>query len=142
MGESTRERFHEIAKFRRRGELFMMSMFNTVFWLGQTECWREEGAPKDIVEPHIGSYGPTLNKNRILCLDRMEMMVEVHSGLGYSELVESGEPSPYASIVPIIPLFEPKVLAEDERTITLKTAAGEIRRFLKTEGYGGECRSI
>jgi hypothetical protein len=86
MSESTRERFCEIAKFKRPGELFMMSMFNTLYWEPTIRRWRKEGAPEGIVPgPDAVLYGPTLKQNRFLHFDRMEMMWQVHSGIGYWE---------------------------------------------------------
>ena len=140
MTESTRERFHGIAQFKRPNELFMMSMFSNLYWNGAIKRWRSEGAPDDIVPPADAVlYGPTLRQNSFFHFDRMEMMVDVHSGMGYWEDQQSsihGYLRPI-TLVPIIPLFDPEVLAEDERTTTIKTAGGTVIKVVRAKDYAG-----
>ncbi len=138
MNETTQQKFHKIAQFNGSGKLFMMSMFNTLFWEKTIQRWRKEGAPEDIV-PAIDSYlyGPTLRQNEYFHLDRMQMMSEVRSGMLYTEGEHWKDFPPRSSLVPIIPLFEPEILAQDERTITLRAASGQVGKIMRAEGYEG-----
>lgn len=138
MSESTRERFCEIAKFKRPRELFMMSMFNTLYWDTAIKRWRKEGAPEDIVPgPDAVLYGPTLEQNRLFHFDRMEMMWQVHSGMGYWEGQPRVDFPPRVSLVPIIPLYEPKIIEDDGRTITAWAATGSLVKITKEGQYRG-----
>ena len=145
MAGSAKERFHGIARFKSTNDIFMMSMFNTLFWNRAIQRWRSEGAPDDIVPPADAVlYGPTLRQNSFLHLDRMEMMVDVHSGMGYWEegswedqQKATGRFLRRGTLVPIIPLFEAETLVEDDRTTTIRTAGGTVVRVMRATDYAG-----
>ena len=50
MNISTKERFLDICHFKRPGDLFMRG---DGFWAETLEKWVEQGAPKEIIDPHF-----------------------------------------------------------------------------------------
>ena len=117
---SNRERFRAIAKFQRPGDLYVSQRF----WLETLNKWVEQGAPEQILDGrYCGQYFGLEHERRIS---------EVVSG-SVEVKYQVGESESYYVIPPILPHFETRVLAEDERTVTIVNEAGQTIKIFKND---------
>lgn len=141
--DSNRQRFHEISKFKRTGDLYMMSMFNALQWSNTLKLWVEQGAPEDIYLNPDGPYlyGETVRQNEIFGFDRAEMMWQVRTGLTGTY---TGQPRvdvpPRSSLVPIWPLYEIEILKAEGSVLTAWAGSGhkvrvDLEKFTEGQLY-------
>jgi len=96
-----RERFLKIARFELRSELFVPS-WHQWFWYDTCVGWTKEGAPLAVLSnEHRAEY---------FGFDRVEV-ISVRSNI-----ISLGQCFGPPYVPPLIPLFERKVIEEDERT--------------------------
>lgn len=120
---SNKERFKAIARFERPGELSLPTFFNN-FWRETLIDWVDKGAPEQLLDSaYLGQY---------FGFDHVRRMREIVSGLGNARY-EVGEVEAYMATPPIVPLFKPKVLDEDEHTLTIINQAGQTVRVFKND---------
>ncbi|GAH87903.1 unnamed protein product, partial [marine sediment metagenome] len=106
------------------------------FWPETREKWVKQGAPKEI----LPAYGER-RTSRFL-RDYFQF------GFDYFRSVQTGvgshidhEPSglgygiEYRQITPIVPNYEPRIISEDERTITYISGDGQTMRSLKDAAF-------
>ena len=113
-----RERFLEIAHFERTGDIFLPSNYQW-FWHQTILRWVKEGAPPQILSRD--------HRNEFFGFDRTEIIPIVSS---LQALGKEGGP-PY--VPPLVPLFEPRVIEEDERIRVVIDESGTKCRVYKNE---------
>jgi uroporphyrinogen decarboxylase len=132
MVATARERFLDIARFKRPGDLYMMSMFNALQWSNTLKRWIEQGAPDGILLDPEGPYlyGETVRQNEIFGFDRCEMMWQVRTGLAATY---QGNPRvdvpPKSSLVPIWPLNDLSIVKSEGSLHTAWAASGHLIRI-------------
>jgi uroporphyrinogen-III decarboxylase len=121
MAISNRERYRDIAHFKRTGDLF----YSDAFWQETLIYWVvREGAPEQITNnTWRGNY---------FGYDHSRGMREIISGLGNAPYL-AGEVEAYLPIPPIVPQFQTKVVKEDEKHIILINQGGQTVRVLKND---------
>ncbi len=129
MNISPKERFLDICHFKRPGDLSMLTSIN-VFWEQTLEKWVEQGAPKEIINPgfrreyfqfeHIRRLAET--NSGAIGEGREEVPPKIDLGHGITARVGSG---------PLIPAHEPRIISENESTVTLINAAGQTVKYIK-----------
>ncbi len=132
MNISPKERFLDICHFKRPGDLFT---FDT-FWPETREEWVKQGAPKQI----LPAYGER-RTSRFLrdyfqfgfdhyqsALTGVGSRINYDpSGLGYG--IE------YRQMTPVVPNYEPRIISEDEHTITYINGDGQTMKSLKDASF-------
>ena len=135
MSISDRERFLGICHFERLGDLYISDWF----WPTALEEWVKQGAPKQIV--------PEVHEQEHMWLGSGFLSDYFQFGRRYRVGVASQEPrldseikrinhlliSPLAWVV--APNYEPRIISEDERTITFIDGAGRTLRVFKDNPY-------
>ena len=130
MSISTRERFLGICRFERPGDLF----YYDFFWPETREEWVKQGAPKQI----LPAYGER----------RTSRFLRDYFQFGYYRSVLTGvgnrigfEPSglgygiEYRQMTPVVPNYEPRIISEDEHTITYINGDGQTMKSLKDASF-------
>ena len=130
MNISPKERFLDICHFKRPGDLCMLSTLN-LFWEQTLEEWVKQGAPKEIIGPRFRKeyfrfeHLRRLNGTESLAIigeGREEIPSKID--LGHGITVGRGSSS-------IVPAYEPRIISEDEHTVTLINAVGQMVKRLK-----------
>ena len=123
MSISNRERFLGICRFERPGDLYA----HDYFWPETLRKWVKQGAPEQILNERF--------RADYFQLDFVPWIIDIRSGvwwagkitdLGYG--IKAGE-----GILPIIPAFEPRIVSEDERTITVRNSSGQTVKHLRDD---------
>jgi len=115
---SNRERYKAIARFQRTGDLWM----NDLFWPEALVLWMENGAPASMLDEAW--------RSRYFGFDTERYAHEIVSGLGAAPLIVGGSFA-FDYIPPIVPRYEPEVLEEDERSVTMINHVGQTIKLLK-----------
>ena len=129
MNISPKQRFLDIAHFKRPGDLCMIDGATK-----QTlEKWIEQGAPKEIVNPGFGrEYFQFEMRGRGL--------TEIKSGIygwGGEEKPRTNIDLGHGIVVgtegagPLVPAYEPRFISGDEHTVTAITEQGQTVKYLK-----------
>jgi len=128
MDVSPREMFLDICHFKRQGDLCLTSITNA-FWGETLSEWVKQGAPEQISNARFrGDY---------FQFQHVRWLAEIRSGivggdvskktdLGYGIVVDEGNP-------PIVPGYEPRIVEEDERTVTFINGSGQKVRSSKLD---------
>ncbi len=123
MSISNRERFLGICRFERPGDLYV----HDYFWPETLRKWVKQGAPEQILNERF--------RADYFQLDFVPWIGDIRSGLWWAGKmtdlghgIKVGEGGP-----PIIPAFEPRIVSEDERTITVINCSGQTVRYLKED---------
>ena len=136
MNISPKERFLDICHFKRLGDLFYFDWF----WPETLEEWVKQGAPKQIVptgEEHMWRAGRFLS-------DYFQFDRWYRLGVGVvarqpsrldSEINRINELliSPLVSVV--APNYEPRIISEDEHTVTCIDGAGRTFKVFKDNPF-------
>jgi hypothetical protein len=123
---TARERFKAIARFQRPGDLYILE----IFWPGTLANWVSQGAPREFLIEEPGSYGNHFLRDYFK-LDDQQIITEVKSGatgdnprdIGYGITVLPGSP--------LVPDYEPKIIADDELYLTYINTRGQVVRTAK-----------
>ena len=135
MSVSDRERFLDICHFKRRGDLYLTEWY----WPTALEEWVKQGAPKQII--------PEVQEQEHMWLGSGFACDYFQLGRRYRVGVASQQPkldseikrinhlliSPLAWVV--APNYEPKVISEDERTITFIDGSGRTLKVFRDNPY-------
>jgi len=140
MNISPKERFLDICHFKRLGDLCVLSTgINEL--PGQTlGKWIEQGAPKQIIDPRF--------REDYFQFQYIRWLGEIKSGIRwwaggleekkYSERLASvmidlghGIMDWAGALSPPVPIYEPKIISEDERTVTLINVGGQTVKCIK-----------
>ncbi len=134
MNISPKERFLDICHFKRPGDLYMPSSINP-FWEQTLEKWVEQDAPNEIINPrfyrdyfqfqHIRTLTET--NSSAIGEGREELPSKIDLGHGIT-VPASGRP--------LVPAYEPRIISEDERTVTLKNGKGQTVKYIKEHVEG------
>ncbi len=129
MNISPKQRYLDICHFKRRGDLFLRVEF---FWEQALENWVKQGAPKEIIHPPfrreyfqfqpIRWLGKIRSSHREATWEAEEEEVRPKIDLGHGITVGGGRGI-------LIPAYEPRIISEDERTVTLINATGQTVRY-------------
>jgi len=121
---SKRERFKGIARSERTGDLSLPTPYFNSFWRETLTRWVAHGAPQQLQNStYRGEY---------FGFDHVRIMAEIISGLRFVTY-EVGEVAGGLYVPPLVPMFEVKVLEEDERTVTMMNQGGQTTRIFKNE---------
>ncbi|MDD4859109.1 MAG: uroporphyrinogen decarboxylase family protein [Dehalococcoidales bacterium] len=119
-----RDRFLEIARFQRPNDLCLMTPVFNDFWAGTLETWVKQGAPEQILNGRF--------RQEYLQMFHIRSLAEVRTGFYPDSSYAIGGRDVYLNwTTPIVPRYEPKVLSEDERTVTLTNYGGQTARIFK-----------
>ena len=118
-----RERYLGICRFERPGDLF----YRDGFWSRTLANWIREGAPAQLFDSAFRAeyfgYG------------RIRVLSEIRSGIDYSRgntlnLAEGVKVADWGT-VPIMPSCEPRIIDEDERTVTVINGSGQTTKLFR-----------
>ena len=128
MSVSSRERFLGICRFERPGDLCLSEPYFNWPWGGTPREWVKQGAPEQIVDNRF--------RADYFQFEHMRMLHEISSssgaGLGLRESADLGYGIKVGKGSPLlIPSYEPRIITEDERTITYMDSGGRIVRVSK-----------
>ena len=124
MEMSRKQRFHDIAHFKRQGDLCLFTPQINDFWPRTLEEWVKQGAPQEILSSRF--------RGNFLQLEHFRVLREFHSGVDLEKQFDIGDGNIFAyEIPPVIPTYEPRIIAEDERTVTLFNEGGITVRIFK-----------
>ena len=104
-----RERFRAICCGERPGDVPIFDWFNK-YWSDTPEAWVKQGAPKEILT--AAGY------NQYFQLDHIHSLQEIVAEVNRADLKEDPTqqgPGHYIVTPPVVPVFERKVIREDER---------------------------
>ena len=121
--ETDRERYLGICRFERPGDLF----YSDGFWSRTLANWIREGAPAQLFDSEFRAeyfgYG------------RIRGLSEIRSGIDYSRgqtlTLAGGIRAADWGTVPIMPSYEPRIIAEDERTVTIINGSGQTAKMFR-----------
>jgi len=122
MNISPKERFLDICRFERPGDLFTFDKF----WPETLEEWVKQGAPKEIIGPRfLYDYFE---------FDHRHSLTQVKSGI---DAAMAYQPSGLGYGItrwqrtPVVPSYEPRIILEDERTVTFTNGDSQTLRVFK-----------
>ena len=130
MSISPKERFLDFCHFKRPGDLYYP--FDSL-WVETLEEWVKQGAPEQIKGPKLGER---MRGNRFV-QDYFQYepwyWITEMSGLRIADKpAKSRFTTPVKEAgLPIYPSYEPRIISEDERTVTSVTAEGVTAKALK-----------
>lgn len=110
MNMSNRERFKAIARFQRPGDLFLLEMV----WYETASNWVQQGAPEEMLSGLGDFYGNPFSREYFK-LENKKIMSEVQSGWAGGGVPETGHGIAGLGGSPLVPAYESRITAEDER---------------------------
>ncbi len=139
MSISSKQRFLDICHFKRPGDLYTADGF----WPSTLKKWVEQGAPQQIINPRfhreyfqfqgiiplLESHslsrlgGPAETNSAALGDERDESPAKIDLGHGITVSAATRSPA--------VPAYQPRILSEDERTVTLRNVAGQTVKYIK-----------
>jgi uroporphyrinogen decarboxylase len=112
-----RERFLAICHGKRPGDVSIVDWFNR-YWMDTPKEWVKQGAPREILKPN--------GLNRYFQFEHMHNLQEIVSEHNRIDLPEIEAGEGFHVTPPILPVFEKKVIREDERHRVEVTYGGSI----------------
>lgn len=112
-----RERFLAICHGERPGDVAITDWFNR-YWTDTPKEWVKQGAPKEILKPE--------GFNRYFQIEHIHNLQEIVSEHNRIDLPEAEAGEGFYVTPPILPVFEKKVIREDERHRVEVTYGGSI----------------
>jgi len=135
MSISARERFLDICHFKRLGDLYTFDWF----WSETLKEWGKQGAPKEIaitLEEQAGGSSPFLDD--YFQFDRWRWLDKIISGLSNATAQLPGLGYGIDLMIvtpPIVPVYEPRLISEDEHTVTFINWNGQTLKVLKDSPF-------
>jgi len=134
MDISPKQRFLDICHFKRPGDLWIRD----AFWPETATEWVNQGAPKQMLPstPREGLVGNCFLHDYFQ-FDRLRSLFEVISSISMATSQPPGlgyEVSLYQSC-PVVPVFEPRVISEDEHAISFINGVGQTLKVLKDNPF-------
>ncbi|MFC2016868.1 uroporphyrinogen decarboxylase family protein [Chloroflexota bacterium] len=124
MSISTRERFLGICRFERRGDLCLLTPTINDFWDQTLKDWVKQGAPEQILDSRF--------RAAYFQFDYMHYLRDGINSSPHREFMEISGGVSYGFLTPpIVPTYEPRLIEENERTVTVITHAGKKARVFK-----------
>jgi len=125
MADSLRQRFLDICRFKRSGDLCLLAPWLNDFWMETPEVWVSKGAPAELADPHtLRDY---------FQFERIRVLREIQTGLYMDKRLDVLGRSYVYSIPPIIPTYAVRMLGEDEHTLSLVNEGGQTVRIDKRD---------
>jgi uroporphyrinogen decarboxylase len=112
-----RERFLAICRGQRTGDVPIMDWFNR-YWLDTPKEWVKQGAPEAILKP--------AGFNEYFQIEHIHNLQEIVSEHNRTDLPETEAGEGFHVTPPILPVYEPEVIREDERHRVEVTYGGSI----------------
>ncbi len=139
MNISPKERFLDICHFKRPGDLYTADGF----WVSTLEEWVKQGAPEQIMDysfhldyfqfqsiNSLAEFHFLFHKRRLdetnssaLGDDLEESSSEIDLGHGIRVSTKTRSPA--------VPAYQPRIISEDESTVTLINVAGQTVKYIK-----------
>jgi len=123
MGISNRERFLAICRFERPGDLSLLTPYINDFWPETLELWVKQGAPEEILDSRF--------RRAYFQFDHIRILREIKLGIYSDRKLDIGGAAYVYETPPIVPLYQPSLISEDEHTITLINEGGQKVRVFK-----------
>ncbi len=118
-----RERYLGICRFERPGDLF----YSDGFWSRTLSNWIKEGAPAQLFD---GAF-----RTDYFGYGRTHRLSEIRSGIsfsrGHNRVLAQGISVADWGTVPLMPSYEPRIIAEDERTVTIINGSGQTAKLFR-----------
>ena len=125
MSISARERFLGICRFERPGDLCLLTPIINWFWPQTRKEWVKQGAPIELLQDLDHFRGDYFQ------LDHYHLLDEVKTGM-CEYYIDIGGGVTYEYVIPpIVPTYESRLIAEDDRTVTLINEGGQKVRIFK-----------
>ncbi len=125
MAESLRQRFLDICRFKRTGDLCLLAPWLNDFWMETPEVWVKQGAPAELVDARtLRDY---------LEFEHIRVLREIQTGLFMDKRLNVLGRNYVYAIPPIVPTYETKMLTDDEHTISLVNEGGQVVRIDKRD---------
>ena len=133
----TRQRFREVCRGERLGDFGILGNPIHIFWPETLPAWVEQGAPKSFAEVSEQDYGTPSPVDDFFAFDASRPLAEIHSGMDAGTEMYEYIPgvSAHNHSFLVAPPYEPRVIAEDEKTLTVVDSAGITERLLKNKAY-------
>lgn len=125
MADSLRQRFADICRFKRRGDLCLLAPWLNDFWIETPDVWVSKGAPSFLADSRkLRSY---------FGFEHIRLMREIQTGLYMDKRLDvAGNEYVYA-IPPILPTYDTHILGEDDHTVSLVNEGGQTVRVFKND---------
>jgi hypothetical protein len=133
----TRERFRAICRGDRPGDFGILGNGIHIFWPETLPAWVAQGAPASFADVSEQDYGTPSAADVFFGFDESRSLAEVHSGMDAGTEMHEYVPGVVAhnhSFL-VCPPLEPQVLAEDEKSLTVRNSSGITERLLKDAAY-------
>ena len=125
MAESVRQRFLDICRFKRTGDLCLLAPWLNDFWMETPEVWVSKGAPANLADPRaLRDYFE---------FDHIRVLREIQTGLFMDKRLEVLGRNYVYAIPPIIPTYDVRMLGEDDHTVSLVNEGGQVVRIDKRD---------
>jgi len=130
MSELTKERFLDICRFKRSGDLCLLAPYLNAFWPETILEWVNQGAPGGLADFSLGLSSARVND--YFGFDEVRYLGEINSGLLHGiGSKRYGETTVLDNGFLVSPPFESRVVDEDERTLTFINSCGQKARVFK-----------
>jgi hypothetical protein len=127
MNLTTKDRFKAIAHFQRKGDLYI----SDTLWPDTVATWVKQGAPKELLNKEKSIYSNQYLKDYFQHTDK-HLIQEVKSGFTASEAKEIADGIDAIGGSPLVPSYETRIIAEDERSLTHVNGIGQTLKSVKT----------
>jgi len=122
MSISNRERFLDICQGKRPRDVAIMDWFSR-YWIDTPKEWVKQGAPRAILKP--------AGFNQYFQIEHIHNLQEIVSEHNRIDLPEAEAGEGFYLTPPILPVFEKKIIREDERHRVETTYGGATVEVLK-----------
>lgn len=125
MADSIRQRFLDICRFKRTGDLCLIAPWLNDFWMETPEIWVKQGAPAELLDSRaLRDYFE---------FEHIRVLREIQTGLFMDKRLDVLGRNYVYAIPPIVPSYETKILSEDAHTISLVNEGGQVVRVDKRD---------
>ncbi len=125
MEASLRQRFLDICRFKRTGDLCLLAPWLNDFWMETPEVWVKQGAPAELMDSRtLRDY---------LEFEHIRVLREIQTGLFMDKRLNVLGRNYVYAIPPIVPTYETRRLCDDEHTISLVNEGGQVVRIDKRD---------
>ena len=125
MADSIRQRFLDICRFKRKGDLCLIAPWLNDFWMETPEIWVKQGAPAELLDSRaLRDYFE---------FEHIRVLREIQTGLFMDKRLDVLGRNYVYAIPPIVPSYETKILSEDAHTISLVNEGGQVVRVDKRD---------
>jgi hypothetical protein len=131
MAISNRERFKAIARFQRPGDLFLIDIIMPQI----LASWVKQGAPEKILQQGEERFVNDSNVREYFKFDNKILISEVKSGWAGFRIKDIGYGISVPDGSPLVPGYEIKIIAEDDRTVTYINGTGQTVKSLKNNPF-------